>query len=150
MIDLLNKAWILVVLCATVGFVISLYMTLGFYRVEPYFRWLGRIMPTSCRMGEGDCISVLDHPAAHILGLPNALYGAIYYLVVLLAIATHSTILLYACRWASVLTLIMSAFLVYMLTRRMKRRCILCFAGHFINVMLAVLLWNVPDFDAAY
>jgi uncharacterized membrane protein len=57
--------------------------------------------------------------------------------------------MLYLCRWASVLTLIMSAFLIYMLTRRMKRRCVLCFAGHFINVLLAVLLWNLPDFDLA-
>lgn len=147
--DLLNKAWILTVLCAGVGFLIAVYMTLGYYRLEPFFSTLGRIMPPSCRMDEGECISVLEHPAAHVLGLPNALYGAVYYLVVIVAIAARSTLLLYWCRWASVLTLVMSAFLVYVLARKMKRRCVLCFTGHLMNAMLAVLLWNLPDFDIA-
>jgi uncharacterized membrane protein len=143
----LHLAWTVTIICAAAGLVVALYMTFGYYRLEPFFSLLGGILPGSCRLDESDCVTVLDHPAAHLLGLPNALYGSIYYALIILSIATKSSILLWGCRWASVLTLIMSAFLVYVLMVRMKKPCLLCFAGHIINAFLAVLLWNLPDFD---
>jgi len=135
---------IIIVISAFIGFVISVYMTLGYYQIEPFFSWLGVMMPPVCRLNDSKCVTLLQHPSAHVLWLPNAVYGSLYYLLVLITAGTHNWILLWVVRWAAVLTLLLSAYLTFMLTMRIRQTCILCYTGHFINVLLAILLWNLP------
>ena len=133
-----------IVTLAAVGGLIAIYMTLGYYHIQPFFTWFGYLMPRSCRLSDGTCVTILEDPSAHLLGLPNALFGLVYYALVIVALSTQSWLLYWIARWASVLTLLMSAYLIYVLTARLRQSCVLCYTGHLINVSLAVLLWNIP------
>lgn len=121
-------------------------MVLGYYTVEPLFSQVSAFMPRGTRLNTKIGAQFLQNPSGVLWGIPNSAYGIVYYLLILLSVVTQSDILLWIARWAAVLSLIMSAFLVFAQMRRYRKQCLLCHVANMINGILAALLWNIPLF----
>ncbi len=128
----------LLVLTASAGLLISIYFTLLYYRViSP----TAKVIPRVCRLGEGGCAAVLGHPHARLFGLPNAVYGIFYYCMVLIvAFGPGGEWFKQAAVVVSVVVVGLGVFLVHSLLFVVRVHCILCYASHTLNFLLAILL----------
>jgi uncharacterized membrane protein len=123
-----------------IGLLDALYFVLVTYRwIRPDPRWL----PPVCRMDEGTCAKVVDTKYARILGLPNAVYGLVWFAISLgagLALG-WSGVLPFCSGFAAVAfaTVAMSAYLAWALVVRVRTICVLCFLGHGVNAILLAL-----------
>ncbi|MEO6938935.1 MAG: vitamin K epoxide reductase family protein [Candidatus Kapaibacterium sp.] len=142
----MNALTLFIGVLALSGAWISVYMAFGYYGTQPMLGIIARTMPAICRVNDSACELILRHPSSKVLGLPNFYFGLGYYLLILITLLTHNWVLLWVVRWAAVMTLMMSAYLVYALTFQIKRSCVLCYAAHTINATLSLLVWNIPDF----
>jgi uncharacterized membrane protein len=112
---------------ATLGFLISLYLTL--------YHYIG--IPLACSTSGGliDCASVLNSPYAYILGIPMAVFGMIFFAVflILLYINNKDSILIW--------NLIGIGTVVYLLDIEhiVGHICIWCTAVHVLVLALLVL-----------
>lgn len=147
---------VLIVAFAALGLYISAYFTLLTYRViDATAAWVPRV----CRLDEGACTAVIDTRAARLIGgVPNALFGVAYY-VVLFVVALGGGLtkpgVVVPLAFVSLLTVVMAMYLLYELYVVMRVSCILCVIAHGANVLLAVLLFGrVPpvwsDFIALF
>ncbi len=133
---------ILIVLCSSVGMVISLYFALVYHgMVEPDARWIPRV----CRMEKGTCDTILRTQDAKVLGVPNFYPGILFYSTILWAvispdIAADTMDLI---RTASGITVLLGIYLTYSLLRRVRVNCVFCFASHAINLILFILLMTI-------
>lgn len=116
-------AWWLLGLAA-LGLGISLYFTLGYYgRLET------RAIPAAlCRREEESCLTILATPYARLLGVPNALVGAGFYVLtgVVAALALAGTLP----RWLWALNVaaaaggvLLAPYLIWALLARLKSWC---------------------------
>ena len=86
--------------------------------------------------------SVVESPAARLLGgIPNAVFGLIYYPCVAVGVSLPSSLAHKAVFFASLLASAMSVFLAYSLLFRTRRSCPYCWTGHVTNWLLTGLLW---------
>ncbi len=128
----------LLLLLAVVGLLIALYFVLVYYGL---LRPDTRLVPAVCRMSDDSCQLVIRHPDAHIFGLPNAVYGVGFYLLVIVSILfpdisfLHTAVLVVS--WISVAV---GIYLIYSLFFKIKIPCPLCLTAHGINIVLAVVL----------
>ncbi len=119
------------------------------YFIAVTYRWLApdsRIIPAFCRMDEGSCSSIVDTKWARVFGLPNSVYGFVWYLLVagvaVYAMMGHPLPWCLPLLVASALTVAVSVLLFWSLIWKLKTRCPLCFLGHATNLSIfAVLLW---------
>jgi uncharacterized membrane protein len=123
---------------AASGFLIACYFTLVQYRILPAD---AKFVPWFCRLGEQTCLSVLTHPDAHLLRVPNSVLGGAYYVLAAMSAAglfgpQVRRMTIYA-SWAAAGV---SAYLASSLMFRIRTGCPLCMAAHTINLALAVLL----------
>jgi len=128
------------ILCSLTGLLISLYFTLVTYRLMKPDQ---RFIPPVCRLTENTCLSIVDSPQARLFGVPNSLLGIAYYLGVFSAatgILTHSTAHNDVLLAVSTGTLLIAAYLVYALLAVLKVRCVLCFTGHILNLLIFLFL----------
>ncbi len=119
------------------------------YFVAVTYRWMApdaRFVPAFCRMDAGSCASIVDTRWARVFGLPNAVWGLGWYVIV--AAAALGAMPGFPTPWcagllvASGATVAFSALLFWAIVWRLRTRCPLCFAGHAINVAIfLVLLW---------
>jgi uncharacterized membrane protein len=119
--------WI-ALLAGTAASTAALY---GHYLVLP--AWLTG--PEVCQLEDGGCAVLFRTPRASLLGVPNALFGVILY--VLLAIGL---LLDWPPLWLFLMTLpavAMSAFLGWGLISR-GLQCRICWTGHIANTVLAL------------
>jgi uncharacterized membrane protein len=127
---------------AVIGLANAVYFTLVTYRVLPADpKWLPRV----CRMDEETCATVIHTREARLLGLPNAVYGAAWYAVILAAatwaLATGSLgVLRLPLLVASAATVAVSLHLAWVLLFRLRTPCPLCFLGHAVNAGILVTL----------
>lgn len=129
---------------AVLGLANAVFFTAVTYRwVRPDPRWLPRVL---C-MDEQTCARVVDTPQARLfLGVPNSVLGAAWYVVVLAAagqaLATGAMPVAYCLPLlaASLATVVVSAYLAWVLVARLRAPCALCFLGHGVNASLLVLL----------
>lgn len=130
-----------IILVSFVGLLDSLYFLLVTYRwMRPDPTWL----PPVCRMDQATCARVVDTPQARLFGIPNSVYGLIWYALT----ATAGVLLLTRgeipnCRILALLALLPVAFSLYLahaLIVRLKTFCPLCFLAHGLNFALPVLL----------
>lgn len=131
----------LLVALSLAGLLDALYFVAVTYRwIQPDAAWLPRV----CRMDQATCATIVDTPEARALGLPNALYGLLWYAGVLGAGLTWlATGQLPAAGWllgVSVGTVLFSAYLAWALLGRLKVACPLCFLGHGINLAILLVL----------
>jgi uncharacterized membrane protein len=133
--------WALGTLAVSIlGFANALYFVLVAYRVmRPDARWLPRV----CRMDDRTCASILETRYARVLGLPNALYGVLWYVAAgtaaLVALATGRLPAPAALLGGSALAAAVSVYLAWALLYRLRVVCPLCFFGHGVNAALLAL-----------
>lgn len=143
------SALVLVTLGAA-GFVLALYFTLVTYgKVRADSRWI----PAVCRMDDQACAKVVHTPEARVLGLPNSVYGMAWYAVVVAVGLRPQVALMLPGRWfllalVAAGTVALSGYLAWVLLRKLRVLCPLCFLGHGLNVAIAALLvhaaWLTP------
>jgi uncharacterized membrane protein len=129
----------LAIAIAAIGLYIAAYFTLVYYGL---LEASTQLMPKVCRLEERTCQTVLSTRYARIFGVPNSLLGGLYYLIVIVLLFggwTEAPIgaALIAVAW---FTVALSLFLAYSLIFIIKIPCPLCFAGHTINLALAILM----------
>ena len=130
----------LLLLLSLIGFLISLYFTLVYYRKIPanYF-----LVPQVCRMEEGACQAVLSTRDARVFGVPNFVLGLGYYSLILFIVLIKGfgvdPILFKVFLWVSILVVLFSVYLSYSLLFKIKTACPLCFISHGINTLIALL-----------
>lgn len=120
-------------LLAILGLGISLYFTLLFYGLLPYRLRVGMFC-----YGNTSCQDILQTSYARLLGFPNALGGIVYYGILLsewvLRIDLRAVWLL------SLMVLLISLYLAYILHFRLKSFCIFCTASHAVNIVIFLLV----------
>ena len=91
-------------------------------------------------MEEGTCQLVIHHPDAMVLGVPNSLLGAGYYLFLILVNAgIGSPVIFSFMQVASWVPVVFGAYLVCSLFFKVKVLCALCIVSHGINLAIALL-----------
>lgn len=133
----------LLLAAAVVGALDALYFVLVTYGA---MRPDARLVPRVCRMDEDSCARIVHTRWGRLLGLPNAVYGLAWYLLVGgVAVADLAGA---SPGWCALLlagaaaTVAVSAVLAWALVRRLRVACPLCFLGHGLNVaILGLILW---------
>jgi uncharacterized membrane protein len=126
---------VLIRCCAGGGFVITLFFLALQYGIVPSDRTQ---LPHWCPWNSDICTSILDLPEARIFGIPNLFYALIYYAATLiLPLHPFETVFLLVTTFAAVL----GVYLTYVLVRRLKISCLLCFTVHTINIVLMFLFF---------
>ncbi|MFQ5797723.1 MAG: vitamin K epoxide reductase family protein [Bacteroidota bacterium] len=134
--------WIFMLLAAF-GFLVSLYFTLVYYKLMAPDT---KFVPSICRLGEQTCRTILSTREARVLGVPNFLLGLIYYLGLITLGAFE---LIHPSTWGyealmtiSLLTVLLGVYLTHSLLSKLRVVCVLCIAGHLINVFIAIILYS--------
>ena len=129
------------IVCALSGFLISLYFLLVYYNI---MRANQPFIPPICRMDEQTCEYVIHTSYARLLGIPNSVFGIIFYTIICIAVLIdgmrtnvfiNKVIIL-----GSIGTVAASIYLAYVLIVKVKVRCVLCFTIHILNVIILILL----------
>ena len=118
------------------GFLISLYFTLVSYGVIKADQ---RFIPNICSMEEGVCQQIIHTHEARIFGLPNSVLGIIYYMIVIAmglfqiesAASLYRLIII-----VSGGTVVLGAYLSFVLIVKIRVPCVLCFTSHGINTII--------------
>ncbi len=142
----------LIVVLSLGGLADALYFTFAYYGRIKKARWVPEIL---CAREGSNCVTVVQTPYARVFGLPNSLFGTLYYLVLIAgALGDWSfgmNVLITFGRFvvplAMVLLILVSAgavilglYLIYALRRKLHVDCPLCYTAHAINTVLFVLL----------
>jgi uncharacterized membrane protein len=136
---------ITVFVLAIVGLIDSLYMTLAYYHL---INRSPRLFPNVVCPSEGStCISVVDTPEAHVLGIPNSLLGVGYYAIMLSTasarIALDRWLFLPAILGIAGIAAAFSLYLAWLLIFRMRTTCVLCFLAQAINLALFCIIFAI-------
>jgi uncharacterized membrane protein len=99
------------------------------------------LLPAFCRLDDKSCGSIVFHPDASLLGVPNSILGLLFYglaLIVGFGIGPpiFATVLLYT-GWCGVA---MALYLAYSLIVKIKVKCVLCFTGHVLTLVITLLV----------
>jgi uncharacterized membrane protein len=97
-------------------------------------------------MDEQSCGSLLKTKEASLFGLPNFYLGLAYYSMLLLVPFISQRLFWnwwYNFAAASLIAVGMGIYLSYALTVKLKVNCVLCFAGHTVNLLIAALMFSV-------
>ena len=122
-----------------IGFLISSYFTAVSYRwIRPDEKWI----PAFCRLGERTCATIVFTPRARVFGLPNSVLGQVFYAALVIGALTGrfegGPLTLYLL--ASLVTVVLGAYLTYSLLFLTRVPCKLCFTSHFINLVIFIML----------
>ncbi len=141
---------LIIALLSLAGLADSLYFTFAYSGRIRKARWVPQVF---CAREGSSCVTVVRTPYARVFGIPNSVLGILYYLCLLVWIGfvpRHLSISGQIFRpfetvglWllgASLLTVMLSFYLVYALRRALGVDCPLCYAAHAVNVALFVLL----------
>lgn len=135
----------IIVILAIAGLAISVYLTLIYYRVEPFISHSER--PTRRRPSRFQNDAALLNMREHsLLRIPNTLWGIGFYLFLLLPFLFHNVSLLWAARFFAAMFLLLTIYFGLRIPSRLNQRCFLCMVINIINGFLAALLWNIPGF----
>ncbi len=118
------------------------------YFVGVSYRWFApdaRWIPQVCRMEEETCATIIDTRYGRAIGgLPNAVYGMAWYLIVLGLAGVILTIgYVPACTLfllAAAGTVMFSVYLIWALVEKLDVACPLCYLGHGLNLAILVTL----------
>ncbi len=93
-------------------------------------------------MDNESCLSIIRMREARIIGVPNFYLGILFYLAVL-AVALFPVLapwILDSLKIASGFTVFVGMVLSYSLLSVIKKKCVLCFTAHGINLLLFIFL----------
>ncbi len=125
-----------VFLLSAAGLWLSIYFCGLYYRwFSPEVPWI----PKVCRIGTGECASVVDTPRAKLFGIPNSVFGlGLYsYLILDLWVFPQEPALVFIS-----IAVLRSLYLAYSLLFVTRTPCVLCFASHILNLVLAGILFS--------
>jgi uncharacterized membrane protein len=129
---------VLLIVLAPAGFLISLYFTGVYYGYLKSDVWW---IPVFCRMEHDSCANILQTPEARIFGIPNFVLGLVFYSVLVVTILGDiGGFLLDLLTATALFTVVLAAYLIYALRIRLKTDCVLCYAAHGINILIAMIL----------
>ena len=127
---------ITILLLVTIGFYISLYFTLVYFGFINPQRFP---IPDICKLSENTCRKIIYTRYAHLLGLPNFIYGIFYYVASFILVISdpngYIKIVFILIAWFVVC---FGVYLIYVLIRVLKVNCVLCFISHGLNFLLAI------------
>jgi len=139
-----------IILLSLGGLAVALYFTLAYYGRIRRVRWAPEIL---CAREGSSCITVVRTPYARLFGVPNSVLGIVYYVLLLLWIGLvprHLIVLGHVFRpletlgllllCASLCTVVLGFYLIYVLRRILYTHCLLCYAAHALNTVLLVVL----------
>ncbi len=130
---------IFIISLSTLGFYISLYFTLVNYNLIHPSRFP---IPSMCKLSEGNCQLIIKTKYARLFGLPNFVYGLVYYLgIIVFVISGASGYIKIVFQIVSVFVVILGVYLSYVLVWVLKVNCILCFLSHIVNFLIMVLIF---------
>ena len=144
---------VLIIVLALAGLADALYFTFAYYGRIKKARWVPEVL---CAREESSCVNVVQTPYARVFGLPNSLFGIVYYLFLMLGttsdwgaeitpafIAVSGRIVelgLLVAIFSSAGTVILGLYLIYSLRRKLHVDCPLCYTAHAVNTVLFILL----------
>ncbi len=118
---------------ALAGLIIASYFSLVYFRIiEADNKWV----PAFCRMEKGKCMRILAAREAKVLGVPNSVFGLLYYGAILFVPIDSIEVLFLI---ASIFSVGLGMYLVHALVYRLKTHCPLCYTAHGINLIIANL-----------
>ena len=129
---------VLIQILSLLGFLISLYFVLVYHhRLPSNTRWI----PAFCRMEDGVCEQIIRMPDARLLGVPNFHVGIVFYAVLVLSpfVLKPFTGVADGFMIALGIAVGMGIYLTSSLLFDLKKKCVLCFAAHGINLLLFLL-----------
>ncbi len=138
-------------LFALVGLWDAIYFTLAYYGRVQNARWVPEIL---CAREGSNCVTVVKTQYARVFGLPNSLFGIVYYAALIgwtllpaswlapvdARVPGFSFLLRILLTAASTVTVILGVYLVYALRKKLHTHCPLCYLAHAINCVLLVLV----------
>jgi uncharacterized membrane protein len=134
-----------IVIFAIAGLSISVYLTILHFQLQPFYRYIAK--PNRRRqISSTNDATLLNSPKHRLLGIPNTVWGILYYLFILLPFALESISLLWAARFFAGVFLLLTIYFGLRIPRKLNSRCFLCMVINIINSFLAALLWNMPGF----
>lgn len=99
------------------------------------------VLPAFCRIDRGTCGRVIGHRDARFFGVPNAVPGIAFFLLVLLHAAfAPGSPFAEAVRFASWLASAISVMLLISLAMRVRARCTLCLISHGLTFLISLVL----------
>jgi uncharacterized membrane protein len=130
----------IVIIVSFVGLIISVYFALVYYGIA---KSDSRFIPMFCRMDEDSCQSILKVREARVFGIPNFQLGILFYLgMMVLALSPDALAgIAMVPIVVSGVSVVVSLFLAYSLLFVIKKKCVLCFTAHILNVFLFLLLF---------
>lgn len=130
----------IILACSTIGFLISLYFTLVYYRLmKPDTAFV----PAFCRLDEPTCQYLMGTRNARILGARNFVLGLLYYAALIVFVWTdglNGVISQGFVIFISLFTVLLGIYLVYGLIAKLKIHCILCYTSHACNLLIFLAL----------
>lgn len=122
---------------AFVGFLDALYFVLvdrGLMKPDD------RLVPPVCRMDEATCARIIETRYARVFGVPNAVFGLAWYLLVggaaSYALVEDAFPFCLGFLVVAAGTVALSVYLAWALLAKLKTVCVLCFAGHAVNLLI--------------
>ena len=122
------------IVLSVLGIIVSAYATSCFYKIQK-----NASFKSICDLSDkASCSKAFNSPYGKHLGLPNGMWGIGFYVIM----ATLSYFQAY--QWMlyfSIISVIASVYLAYLLITKVKALCLDCIAIYIINLsMLAILL----------
>lgn len=126
---------ILLVILGIVGILLSLYLEYVDSKVKK-----NKNYHAVCDITKTiSCTTVAKSGYSHIFGVSNARLGIIYYiLVILLSFYDVKFIFL-----LSIISIIMSGYLIYVSFFKIKKHCVVCYCTHILNALIFLISWVI-------
>lgn len=128
-------ATLVIAISSTLGILISLYFV-AIYR--GWTKGVNALVPKNV-CSKNTCSAVLQTPFAHVFRVPNFYLGVVYYLVLsLMTVVAVPAWVWWSALAVSLFAVAFSLYLAYALVFRLKTNCVLCFATHIMNLVIAI------------
>jgi len=89
---------------------------------------------------DGSCTRLSKTPYAHLLGLPNWMYGIAFYVLLIILAIIHNPALYVIALAGATASIALGFILVWALVVKLKFFCAYCYIAHAVNVTILVLL----------
>lgn len=133
--DMMRTVAFLILALAVIGLADSVYLTLvhfGVANIEP------RMAASACQFKAGSCETVAQSNSATTIGIPNAIFGALYFAFLagaaLVRVVTAKWLFPHLMLSIMVLALAFSGYMVYYLLYVQGVPCGFCLTAHAINL----------------
>jgi len=89
---------------------------------------------------DGSCMRLSRTPYSHLLGLPNWMYGIVFYLLVICLALTHNSYTYLLALLGAISSIALGSILVWSLIVKLKFFCTYCYWAHAVNVTILIIL----------